>query len=277
MNWIVRAVTEWKLHQGIGQATALAFAAAGASGLALIDLNEAGLEDTKQLILKTTGRDDINIQKYKVDVTSAESVSEAFASVKKEFGRLDYSVHCAGIAVFGGASDEVPVESFDRQNAIMYRGVWLCGREALRIMRNQPLDSEAYPSADIPPERAQRGAVVNISSTVALYTQEHTPAYAGAKAAVLGLTRADAVDYAKHHIRVNAILPGLIDSPMTKPTPEIRAYLEQMVRNKVPQRRLGKPEELADTITYLVSNKASFITGASFVIDGGFTAGYTAD
>lgn len=155
------------------------------------------------------------------------------------------------------------------QNAVLYRGLWLCSRAALNIMRSQPLDCEVYP--DIPQYRAQRGAIINVSSVIGLMSQTDTPIYSGAKAAVLGITRADAVDYAEKRIRVNAVLPALIETPMISPTPEIRAIVETAGTAKTPMKRIGMPEEVADPIVFLASNNASFITGTSLHVDGGFT------
>lgn len=182
---------------------------------------------------------------------------------------IHYSVQCAGIALLTGPSSEVSIEDFDFQNAVLYRGLWLCSRAAIDIMRSQPLDCEVYPG--IPQSRSQRGAIINISSTIALLAQNDTPAYSGAKAAILGITRADAVDYAEQRIRVNAVLPALIETPMINPSPEIRAKIEGAGTAKTPMRRIGIAEEVADPIVFLASNNASYITGASLSIDGGFS------
>lgn len=217
---------------------------------------------------------DVTVHTYKCDVASPESVVSAYAAAKASFSRIDYSVHLAGIIVFGGPSVDLPVEDFDRQNSINYRGLWLCAREAIKIMRSQSLDSEAYPDARISPVRAQRGALVNISSGLALYAQPSCPAYCGAKAGVLALTRCDALDYVADRIRVNAILPGIVDSPMTNPSPEVRAWLEANPVQRTPMKRFGEPEEIADVAVFLAGNKASLVTGASWTVDGGLLAGY---
>ncbi|EXJ95392.1 hypothetical protein A1O1_00513 [Capronia coronata CBS 617.96] len=259
---------------GIGRATAIAFAQAGCTKFALLDLNEGGLQETKGLVEQSVSATDISVGTYKCDVSSPESVVSAYTAAKEHFTRVDYSVHCAGIIVFGGPSADFPVEDFDRQNSINYRGLWLCCREAIKIMRSQPFDCEAYPDANISSVRAQRGAIVNISSGLALYAQPNCPAYCGAKAGVLALTRCDALDYVADRIRVNAILPGIIDSPMTNPSPEIRAWLESNPVQHTPMKRFGKPEEIADVAVFLAGNKASLVTGASWAVDGGLLAGY---
>ncbi|KAK5312443.1 hypothetical protein LTR93_011339 [Exophiala xenobiotica] len=261
---------------GIGRTTALAFASAGCKSLALVDLNESGLEETRRLVnnLLDSAGSAANIQTYKVDVTSPNSVSDAYASVKEKFGRLDYSVHAAGIVSFDGSSTTTPVESFDRLNNVLYRGVWLCSKEALKIMRSQSLDSEAFPSESVHPLRAQRGSIVNVSSALGLLSQANSPVYCAAKAALLGLTRSDAIDHALDRIRVNAILPGLVDSPMGDTPQEIVDLIHNHVIPRTPLKREALREEIADTIVYLASNKASYVTGASWAVDGGLTAGY---
>ena len=261
---------------GIGRATSIAFARGGCMQLALLDLNESGLEESKSLVadIITSSNRTPNILVIKIDVTSADSVAAAFSSIKSHFNRIDYSVQCAGIGAAVVDSVSCSVELFDHQNAVNYRGLWLCTREAIRIMRDQTLDADAYPDAKISSTRAQRGSIVNISSTLALYSQTASAAYSAAKGGVLSLTRADAMDCVGHRIRVNAILPGLVDTPMTKPTLEVRSWLEEKVLPRVPMTRMGQPEEVADLCIFLAGNKASYITGQGWAADGGATAGY---
>ncbi|KAK5062606.1 hypothetical protein LTR84_004679 [Exophiala bonariae] len=263
---------------GIGRAAAIAFAEAGCTQMALLDLNETGLQESKELVTQTisatTPAKTPNVSTFTIDVTSTETVTAVFGAVRTHFPRVDYSVQCAGIITFGGASATCPIDDFDRQNAVNYRGLWLCSREAIKIMHDQELDSDAYPDAKISPLRAQRGAIVNISSGLANYSQAGSPAYCGAKAGVLALTRSDAIDYVGQRIRVNAVLPGIVDTPITNPSPEIRKWLEENSVQRTPFKRMGTAEEIADVIVFLASNKSSFVTGASWSVDGGFGAGY---
>ena len=262
---------------GIGRATAITFAREGCSRFALMDRSALGLQETRDLVSKNlqsakTSSPDIFI--VEVDITSAESVTKAFASIKGHFSRIDYSVQCAGIGSPIIDSVECSLEVFDRQTAVNYRGLWLCTREVIKIMRDQVLDVVAYPEANIPSHRAQRGSIVNISSTLALYAQTFCAPYAGAKGGVLALTRADAMDCISRQIRVNAVLPGLIDTPMTSTSKEDRVWLEENVASRVPIRRLGQPEEIADVCLFLTSNKASDVTGQAWGVDGGALGGY---
>lgn len=263
---------------GMGRATALAFTQAGCTGLALLDINEAGLSATKDLVQKLEAFPSgtpPKVETYICDVTSETSVHDAYTAAKEALTRIDYAVHCAGIVTFQGPSAICTVESFDKQNGVNYRGVWLCAREALRIMLAQTPDAEAYPEANIAPARAQRGSIVNISSSLALSSQSGIPAYCGAKAAVAAITRSDAIDYATQGVRVNAVLPGVVDSPMTTSDPDtLKWMLENPVAKATPMRRFGQVDEIADVCVFLSSNKASFVTGSSWTVDGGFCAGY---
>ena len=265
-------------NPGIGRAVSIAFALAGCRGLALLDINISEAEETKKIIdsaLTKASLPTIPIHAIACDVTREDSVNDAYATASSLLPRIDYSIHCAGIITFGAPSTTTTVSDFDRQNAINYRGLWMCSRQALTLMQRQTLDCEAYPEAQIKPIRAQRGSIVNISSGLALISQRDCPAYSGAKAAVTAITRSDAIDYVEHRIRVNAVLPGICDTPITAPTPEIRDFLTKSADGPVartPMKRLGFPEEIADTCVFVAGNRASFMTGSSIVVDGGTTA-----
>ncbi|KEF54728.1 uncharacterized protein A1O9_09170 [Exophiala aquamarina CBS 119918] len=261
---------------GIGRATCLAFANGGCSKLALLDCNVAGLEDTKALVSQiiSSSQRSPDLIVIEVDVTSPEAVTHAYSSIRTHFSRIDYSVQCAGIGSPIIESISCSVEIFDRQTAVNYRGLWLCTREVIKIMQGQTLNTEAYPEANIPATRAQRGSIVNISSTLALYAQAFCAPYSGSKGGVLAVTRADAMDCVSHKIRVNAVLPGLIDTPMTMPNSEEREWFEKNVASRVPMRRLGQPEEIADLCVFLSGTGASYVTGQAWAADGGALGGY---
>lgn len=261
---------------GIGRATCVAFANGGCSRLALLDRNLAGLEETRALVSKIaiSSQRTPDILVVQVDVTSPKSVANAYSSIKAHFNRIDYSVQCAGIGSPIIDSISCSVELFDRQTAVNYRGLWLCTCEVIKIMQGQTLNSEAYPDADIPAPRAQRGSIVNISSTLALYAQASCAPYSGSKGGVLAVTRADAMDCVSHKIRVNAVLPGLIDTPMTMPNAEERAWFEKNVASRVPMRRMGQPEEIADLCVFLSGTGASYVTGQAWGADGGALGGF---
>ena len=206
---------------------------------------------------------------YECDVSDPSAVSRVFAKIVEDFGRIDYAVNSAGITTNNKPSTDCSIEEFDRINAVNMRGVWLSSREELKVMKTQPLNLGI--SNEIPEYRAQRGAIVNIASGTAIVAVPNSPAYAAAKAGVVSLTRADALDYSAHKIRVNAVLPGLIDTPMVNQVPGQRDMLMQMVPMVVPMKRLAMSEEIADAALFLCSWKASYVHGASIVVDGGYT------
>ena len=139
-------------------------------------------------------------------------------------------------------------------------------------MKTQKLDCDEYPDAMIPAVRAQRGSIVNISSQLAKGWQENVPAYIASKAAVIALTHCDALDYVDHRIRVNCVLPGIVETPMTTPNEEVRKYMVNGPVAITPMKRFGRPEEIADAIVFLAGSRSSFTTGAEFAIDGGYGA-----
>ena len=257
---------------GMGQAIAQTFAKLGCTNIALIDIDSKGLEATAKLLHDNPAQTERNIHTQQCDISNAESVATAFEAIFNKFKRIDYLVNAAGIMVFNEPSTETSIESFDRVHSINYRGLWLCSRQALKIMTKQPLDCEAFPEAGIDPARAQRGSIVNISSVLGLQAMAGSPAYCAAKAGVLSLTRSDAVDYSPHMIRVNAVMPGLVDTPMTRPTKEVAEYLDVVAERQAPMRRKGSAQEIADVVLFLSGNKASFVQGAAWAVDGGNAA-----
>lgn len=254
----------------MGSSVAHALARAGCTRIALLDLNENGLAEVRTSILaEQTGRD-IQILTLTCDVSEESSVANAFDTIRQEFPRLDYAINCAGIGGLLGPSDILAPSDFDKTLAVNLRGVFLCARQELNIMKSQELDADVYPG--IPAVRAQRGAIVNISSAggfVAMCTQL---AYCTSKAAILALTRGDAADYSAYRIRVNAVAPGAIQTPMTCATEEIVKFVEANAVEGTMMKRWGQADEVADTCLFLCSNKASFIQGATIAIDGGYTA-----
>jgi NAD(P)-dependent dehydrogenase (short-subunit alcohol dehydrogenase family) len=256
----------------MGQAIAQTFAKLGCHNIALLDIDTKGLEETAQSLQDPLPRGKASLLMQRCDISNPESVAAAFQKILKTFGRIDYLVNAAGIMVFNSSSAESSIESFDRVQSINYRGLWLCSRQALKAMSVQALDCEAYPDAGIAPARAQRGSIVNISSALGVQAMAGSPAYCAAKAGVLSLTRSDAVDYSPHRIRVNAVMPGLVDTPMTRPTKEVSEYLDVMAERQCPMRRKGSAQEIADVVLFLSGNKASFVQGAAWAVDGGSLA-----
>lgn len=254
---------------GIGRAVALGFAHAGCKKIAILDVDAVGLAEVKTAILSE--KPDVQVLALVCDTASETDISKTFAVIYKEFRRLDYAVNCAGISGTAGPTDTSLATDFDRTISVNLRGVFLCAREELRLMKNQSLDTDIY--TGIHASRGQRGAIVNVASGLALVALPNCPAYCASKAGVLALTRSDAVDYTSFKIRANAVLPGIVKTPMAMGSESHRQALDSHAVNiMTPMKRWGEPDELADACLFLCSNKASFITGVALPVDGGYLA-----
>ncbi|KAF9891206.1 hypothetical protein FE257_004770 [Aspergillus nanangensis] len=247
---------------GIGAAVAKAFAAAGCGRIAITDINPDSLQKTKDSILSSHPATRLVVEAGNI---ADESFVESFMDhVIRDLGRIDYAVNCAGVLGDGVRSTETTTEAFDRINNINYRGCWLCSRTELKHMLSQ----EPLPSHD-PSRLPQRGAIVNIASQLGIVGRPSAPSYCGSKAAVIALTRSDAIDYSKDGIRVNCVCPGVIETPMTTYNQEVTDRLRPAIEI-APMKRMGKPEEVADTVLFLCSTFASFVQGHALVVDGGY-------
>src|SRR4051794_13818623 len=238
---------------GIGRATAVAMAREGAR-VAVADRAEATAADTVALI-NAAGGQAIAIGG---DVTREADVAAMMARTVSAFGRIDCAFNNAGVAGRsvgppGQRIHELSQTSFDTMLAINLTGVFLCLKHEVIQMLAQ----------------GGGGAIVNTASIAGLIGLPTSGHYVAAKHGVVGLTKTAAMEYAQDGIRVNCVNPGYIKTPMTKETMEER-FDEIMA--KVPMRRLGIPEEIAEAVVWMCSDKASFMTGASHVIDGGYYA-----
>ena len=235
---------------GIGRATALAFARVGAN-VVVADVSEDGNRETVRLVEAEGGR----AIAVRCDVTRAEDVKAALAKTVEVFGRLDFAFNNAGIEPKKPApTAEYDEEEWDRIFEINLRGVFLCMKHEIPLILQQG-----------------GGAIVNTSSGAGIVGIKGSPAYTAAKHGLLGLTKAAALDYAAQNIRINAVCPGYIDTPMmsrfTGDTPEGRAK----VIAEEPVGRMGKPEEIAATVVWMCSDAAAFMIGHALVMDGGQT------
>jgi NAD(P)-dependent dehydrogenase (short-subunit alcohol dehydrogenase family) len=236
---------------GIGRAAALAFAREGASVVAA-DVSEKGNQETLRLIEEQGGR----ALAVRCDVSRAEDVKAALAQTVQAFGRLDFAFNNAGIE----ARKPAPTADYDEEEwnqifAINLRGMFLCMKHEIPLIL----------------KHGDGGAIVNTSSGAGVIGIKGSPAYTAAKHGVLGLTKAAALDYAAQNIRINAVCPGYIETPMmdrfTGGTPEGRGK----VIAEEPIGRMGKPEEIAAAVIFLCSDAAAFMVGHAMVIDGGQT------
>lgn len=192
-------------------------------------------------------------------------------------------MNCAGVLGRPQRSAETSLAEFDRVNNINYRGCWLSSRAQLKQMVGQ----DALPSHD-PSRPSQRGAIVNIASQLGIVgrpsarkyflicnfeahrlTNFYSAAYCASKSAIIGMTRADAIDYSQDGIRVNCVCPGVIETPLIMADPEVREAIAPAVEI-APMKRMGKPAEVADAVLFLCSTQASFVQGHAMVVDGGY-------
>jgi len=237
---------------GIGRATAVAMAREGAR-VAVADRSEESAAGTVALI-NAAGGQAIAIGG---DVTQEADVAAMVARTTAAFGRLDCAFNNAGIG--GGAvgpggqrTHELSQASFDAMLAINLTGVFLCMKHEIAQMLQQG-----------------DGAIVNTASVAGLVGLATSAHYVAAKHGVVGLTKTAAIEYAPDGIRVNCVNPGYVTTPMTARAVETR--LDAMMA-KVPMGRMGTPEEIAEAVVWMLSDRASFMTGASHVMDGGFVA-----
>lgn len=235
---------------GIGRAAALAFALEGAKVVAA-DVSEAGNQETVRQVEELGGR----AIAVHCDVTCSADIKAALARTTETFGRLDFAFNNAGIEPKSAApTADYDEEEWNRIIDVNLRGVFLCMKHEIPLILKQG-----------------GGAIVNTSSGAGVIGIKGSPAYTAAKHGLLGLTKAAALDYAAQNIRINAVCPGYIETPMmdrfTGGTAEGRAK----VIGEEPIGRMGKPEEIAAAVVWLCSDAAAFMIGHAMVIDGGQT------
>ena len=236
--------------RGIGRATAQAFAKRGIK-VVVADINAKGAEETVQLILDDGG----SATFINCDVRDEEQVKQLIASTVEIYGSLDYAFNNAGIEMENQRLHQGSLQSFDMIMDVNVKGVWLCMKYQLQQMLEQG-----------------GGAIVNAASVAGLGAAPKMSVYAASKHAVMGLTRSAAIEYARKNIRVNAVCPAVIDTDMSRRIAEVAPDLAQRVPNNPPILRIGKVQQLAETVIYLCSEGAGFTTGHGLTIDGGMTA-----
>ena len=235
---------------GMGLATARAFAVAGAS-IALADVDEDALRAATDE-LTAAGHQALAVG---CDVSDEDQVAGVVERTLATFGRLDMAFNNAGIQVPPSDAADEPTVTFERVNAINLRGVWACMKHELRQMREQG-----------------SGAIVNCSSLGGLVGLPGRASYHASKHGVLGLTKSAALEYAPRGVRINAVCPGTIDTPMVAAmVAGGELDLAEALRNQ-PIGRLGTADEIAAAVLWLCSPGASFVVGVALPVDGGYTA-----
>jgi NAD(P)-dependent dehydrogenase (short-subunit alcohol dehydrogenase family) len=233
---------------GIGKATALAFAKKGAK-VVRVDWKEN--TETIDLIKKSGGE----VLFIKCDVSKSPDVKAMVEKTLLTFGRIDYAFNNAGIEGVSAPVQDCSEENWDRTIGVNLKGVWLCMKHEIPEMIKQG-----------------KGVIINCSSVAGLVGFSGLPAYVASKHGVIGLTKTSALECAKLGIRVNAVCPGVIQTPMIdRLTGNDKEAIEQFT-NLEPVGRFGQAEEIANAVLWMCSDEASFVTGHAMVVDGGFVA-----
>lgn len=233
---------------GIGRATAIAFATGGAK-VVIADW----VEDSDTLnSIKSAGGDAIFI---KCDVSNEADVKMLVDKTIAQYGRLDFAFNNAGIEGHSAPTHECTVENWDKTIGVNLKGVWLCMKYEIPQMLKQG-----------------KGAIVNNASIAGLVGFVNIPAYVASKHGVIGLTKNAALEYAKLGIRVNVVCPGVIKTPMIDRFTGKDKEVEKQFTGQEPIGRMGEPEEVANAVTWLCSDGASFVTGHPMAVDGGWVA-----
>lgn len=234
---------------GIGRASAQALAQVGACVVVADVVVERG-EETVRLIKEADGEATF----VQVDVSKAVEVEDLIRQTIKSYGRLDYAVNNAGIAGEEAGAINHSEEGWDCVLAINLKGVWL---------------SMKY---EIPEMLKQGGVIVNLSSFAGLRGSGGTVAYTASKHGVVGLTKVVALEFARQNIRVNALCPGFVSTPMLQRIVEKYPDVEDQLAERSPVGRIAEPEEVAQAVVWLCSDASSFVTGACLPVDGGLMA-----
>lgn len=232
---------------GIGLACAEAFARAGAT-VVMADINEPTDQAAR---LVQAGYAAVP---YRCDVSDTKAVEEMIGWIVATYGRLDAAHNNAGIQTPQRPMAEITDEEFDRTVAVDLKGVWNCMRYEIRQMLRQG-----------------GGVIVNTSSQGGVTGFPGQAAYIACKHAVIGLTRTAAIDYAAQGIRINAVCPGVIRTPMAEELLRRNPDLEQELVRDIPAGRMGRPDEIAHAVLWLCSDDASFVDGHALLVDGAFS------
>ena len=236
---------------GIGRAAALAFAREGAK-VVVPDVNVVGGHETVEQI-KAEGGEAIFVE---ANVASTADVKALVTATVETYGRLHCAFNNAGV---GGTLESLidkTEQEWDTVIGVNLKGVWLCMKYEIPVMLSQG-----------------GGAIVNMASVAGLNGFPNGGIYAASKHGVIGLTKSAALEYARQGIRVNAVCPGYTDTPMVRSMTEAVPQMERVTANASPMRRLGEPEEVAEAVIWLCSERASFVNGHALPVDGGFVAG----
>jgi len=235
---------------GIGRATALSFARSGANVVVADIQNDGGMQ-TVQLIEKMGSRSIF----VECDVSNESEVEKMMELTVQEFGRVDYAFNNAGIDGAHANTTDLSESDWDKLININLKGVWLCLKHEIRQMIKQG-----------------GGSIVNCSSIAGKVGFPLASAYTASKHGVIGLTKTASLEFAVNNIRINAVCPGVVRTPMVEHFLKDHPLEMNQLKAKEPIGRFGTPEEIADSVLWLCSDHSSFVTGHELVVDGGWTA-----
>jgi len=235
---------------GIGRASAVILAEQGAS-LILSDVNVEGGEDTADRVIKGGGQAIFT----RCDVSKSADVEAMVKMGVEKFGGLDIAVNNAGIARLQTPIDKIEEDQWDAIMNINLKGVWLCMKYEIPAML----------------ERGG-GSIINVASLAGLVGTPYGSDYGASKHGVIGLTKSAALEYVRQGIRVNAVCPGFIDTPMVEAVIEQNPKMDAMTRKWSPMRRRGTVDEIANAVLYLAGDTSSFVNGHTLTVDGGAAA-----
>lgn len=237
--------------KGIGKDAAIAFVEKGAD-VVITDIDKEALAETENIIKEKGGK----VLAMKANVADEEDIQKMVNETLDTFGQLDYAVNNAGISGESNTSGDYSLEGWDQVLNVNLRGQFLCMKYEIEAMLKNG-----------------KGSIVNISSILGRVGFAQAPAYTASKHGLIGLTRTAAIEYAQQGIRVNAVCPAFIKTPLLEEAgimsdKEMLDYLVSLH----PMGRLGEAREVADAIVWLASDEASFVTGNAMMVDGGYTA-----
>jgi len=250
---------------GIGRAVCTAFAQSGVLGICLTDINEEGLYDVVSECSKVATNALFQTLVRRVDARDQDEISAALLDTKEKFGRIDYVVNSFGIMDQGGTLfADMPIDNFDAVNTVNSRALFQSMKAEIKLLRTQELKESKLGRSPL------RGSIVNIVSAASVVVVPGSSSYTTSKHAAAGLTKAAAVDHAGDGIRINAVSPSYIETPLMDPFLAV-AGVRQKFESLAPLGRLGQPAEVADVVLFFSSCQSSFITGQNLIVDGGLT------
>jgi NAD(P)-dependent dehydrogenase (short-subunit alcohol dehydrogenase family) len=231
---------------GIGRSTASLFAREGAQVL-VADIVEEGAQESVDSIRASGGEAEL----FVLDVSDEHQVLALLDRCVEQFGRIDCALNNAGISGPQGLLHQIDFAEWSRTLAINLGGVFLCMKHEIPLMQKQGA-----------------GAIVNMASGAGMIATPGMSPYCAAKHGVLGITRTAAVENAQTGVRINAVCPGSIDTPMLRSAMQVDPMVEKMIRANMPIGRLGEPHEIAEAVVWLCSERASLVSGHSMLVDG---------